>query len=353
MNRSIATSCHLAVLTFAVNAVAEQPNQTPQSDTLVHEVIIDAPLADVWNAFTQVEQITQWMVPKAELDFRIGGTLRTSYKPEGVLGDENTIEHTYLAYEHERMLAMKVTKCPANFPFKVEIGQMWSVIYFDPITPNRTNLRIVGVGYGTGGDWDRMRAFFEKGNEWELQQLQKFLAKQADSKTEVSASQLDSNLAPLERFLGGQWEVHGTWSNGEALHARTIYERGVGGKFVQAKSYSVGDDGTEYQRYETFYGWDTQDEALTFTTYTFNGSVTQGAITATDANKLAYEWTTGSPSASGTVAQTMEFLSPDEARWIVWLETEDGQQQLIDATWKRTSIAPVELQEIMESLDQE
>jgi len=341
MNRGITTCCLLA---FTVNAHA---------DTLIHEMIIDAPLADVWAAFTVEEHITQWMVPMAEVDFHIGGTLRTNYKPDGVIGDENTIEHTFLAFEHERMLAMQVTKCPADFPFREEVKHMWSVMYFDPITPDRTYLRIAGIGYGTGGNWDRMRAFFKQGNAWELQQLKQYLARKPDSETHTSGVQLDSHLASLRRFLGGQWEVHGTWSSGEPLHARTIYELGVGGKFIQARTYALQDDGTEYQRYETLYGWNAADEALAFTRYAYDGNIAQGTITSTDADTLSFAAAKDSPSASGTIGQTIEFLSDDEARWTVWLETSEGKQQLIDATWKRTSIAPLELEAIMESLTTE
>lgn len=353
MNLQISKHSYLVVLALVANAAAEPPKSTVKTDTLIHEAIIDAPIADVWNAFTQAELIMQWMVPKAEIDLRIGGTLRTSYDPEGVIGDEHTIEQTFLAYEHEHMLAMKVTKCPINFPFKEEAKHMWSVLYFDAITPYRTKLRLVGIGYGTGGNWDRMRAFFKKGNEWELQKLKKFLENQAESNAQAPVITLDANLAPLQRFLGGQWEVHGTWSSGGALHARTIYEIGIGGKFIQAKTFALRKDGTEYQRYESIFGWNTEEKLLNFSSYTFDGSVGTGIIKSTNANTLSYEGTKGSPSASGTLGQTIEFLSQDEARWIVWLKTEEGNKQLLDATWKRTSIAPLELDSIMESLNKE
>lgn len=348
MNRGITTCCLLAL---TVNAAAEPPVQTTQGDTLIHETVINAPLTDVWNAFTQEQYITQWMVPSADVDFRIGGTLRTNYEPDGVIGDEDTIEHTILAFEHERMLAMQVTQCPAGFPFQEEVKNMWSVMYFDPITPDRTHLRIAGVGYGTGGNWDRMRAFFKRGNEWELQQLKRFLEKQSDSKTDTSVLHLESHLAPLERFLGGQWEVHGTWSSGEPLHARTVYELGVGGRFIQAKTYVLRGDGTEYQRYETLYGWNASDEAMAFTSYAYDGSITEGTIIPTDADTFSFVVTRVSPSASDTIGQTIEFLSDDEARWKVWLETAEGKRQLLDASWTRTSIAPLELEAIMESLN--
>ena len=41
------------------------------------------------------------------------------------------------------------------------------------------------------------------------------------------------HLAPLARFVGGQWVIHGHWSNGEALTARSVYEWGIANKIIQ------------------------------------------------------------------------------------------------------------------------
>ena len=73
--------------------------------TLVHEADIPAPVAEVWQAFTTAEGFMSWAVPKAEVDFRVGGAMRTSYNPESNLDDEHTIVNRILAYEPEHMLA--------------------------------------------------------------------------------------------------------------------------------------------------------------------------------------------------------------------------------------------------------
>lgn len=48
----------------------------------------------------------------AEGDLRIGGEIRTHYKPDGQLGDAEGIVNEILAFEPERMLAIRVKRRP-------------------------------------------------------------------------------------------------------------------------------------------------------------------------------------------------------------------------------------------------
>jgi hypothetical protein len=78
-----------------------------------------------------------------------------------------------LAYEPKRMLSIKVSKAPDNFPFKAKIGDMWTVLYFQPTPDGKTVLRIVGLGFGTDEESQKMKEFFRQGNDFTLTQLQK------------------------------------------------------------------------------------------------------------------------------------------------------------------------------------
>ena len=142
---------------------------------LVHEGIIGAPVAAVWSAFTTKGGLEAWMVPHAEIDLRVGGKMRTNYHADGKLGDENTIENTILSFEPQRMLSLKATKPPAGFPFKRALPGMWSVMYFEPLGPTRTRVRVVGMGYGDDEDSKAMRAFFDRGNQWTIDRLEAYL----------------------------------------------------------------------------------------------------------------------------------------------------------------------------------
>lgn len=147
------------------------------SDTLVTEGIVEAPVAEVWKVFATKEGLEKCVVAKAEIDLRIGGSMKTHYDPKGKLGDENAIEHQILSYEPQRMLSFRCIKTPEKFPFKAAMTKAWSVVYFEPIDGNRTKLRIVGCGYTPDEESQKMRAFFDRGNSWTLKNIQEKMAK--------------------------------------------------------------------------------------------------------------------------------------------------------------------------------
>ncbi len=138
--------------------------------------IVAAPRADVWEAFTTKTGMESWMVAKAEIDWRVGGTWRTHYDAKGEIGDPNTIENIILCYEPQRMFSLKIGKPPEKFPFKNAAKNAWTVIYFDDTADGRTRVRIVGMGYGEDEESRRMLDFFDRGNRWTLQRLQEKFA---------------------------------------------------------------------------------------------------------------------------------------------------------------------------------
>lgn len=156
------------VLFFLVSSVA-----THASDTIVTEGVIDAPVSDVWDAWTTTAGLAKWLAPHSDIDLRIDGLMRAAYDPEGTLGDASTIENRILAYEPLRMLTIRVVKAPTDFPFKERIGDMWTVLSFQEAENGKTRLRIAGLGFGGDSESLKMKAFFEQGNAFTLAQLQK------------------------------------------------------------------------------------------------------------------------------------------------------------------------------------
>lgn len=162
------TTVALALVTLVRAAHGQQP--------LVIERVVAAPLDSVWHAFTTTAGIESWMAPHAAFDLRIGGTMQSVYAPEAILGDASTIENTILAYEPKRMLSMKVSKAPANFPFPNAIRTMWWVIYFEPVDAQSTRVREVSMGFGPDAESQQMRQFFDRGNAATMAALQKRFA---------------------------------------------------------------------------------------------------------------------------------------------------------------------------------
>jgi uncharacterized protein YndB with AHSA1/START domain len=144
-----------------------------KAGTLVVESFINAPVEEVWRVFTTGEGYKSLGVAQADVDFRIGGEIRSHYDPKGRLGDAETIVNEILAYEPERMLAIRIKQAPANFPYRDGTVGTWSVIYFNPAGEGVTQVRIITLGYTDTPASQATRKFFERGNRETLEVLGK------------------------------------------------------------------------------------------------------------------------------------------------------------------------------------
>lgn len=163
----------ILMTTFMLStANAEEPRE-------VFHVEIDAHIDDVWQAFTTTEGLQSWVAPLADIDFKVGGKWRANYDPNGTLGDASTIENTILSYDPKRMISLKATGFPKDFIFEEAAKDTWSVFYFSPITPSRTKITVVGLGYNETELSQKMRSFFQAANQYSMDQLKLALNKQS------------------------------------------------------------------------------------------------------------------------------------------------------------------------------
>jgi hypothetical protein len=145
--------------------------------------------------------------------------------------------------------------------------------------------------------------------------------------------EIDSHLAVLDRFVG-EWTVDGKWSNGESLHARGVYEWGLGKKILKAKTF-VMDGANEYQRYESILAWHPEKKSLFEISFAFDGGLTEVLIETKDKDTLQIGWTPYTEGKPSKVRQTIRFLDNDRFQWIVLLKDGEEWKQIMDATWKR------------------
>jgi uncharacterized protein YndB with AHSA1/START domain len=144
----------------------------PVGLSFVNQGIVQAPIEDVWKVWSTPEGWKILGLAKVDLDFRVGGLIRSHYKEDGVLGDPATIQNRILAYEPPRMLAIKIDRPPQSFPFKEAWKSTWTVISLEALDSTRTRLRIASLGFGDDEESLAMRKFFEQGNAWTLQKVQ-------------------------------------------------------------------------------------------------------------------------------------------------------------------------------------
>ena len=133
--------------------------------SFVNEGVAPAPIEEVWKVLSTSEGYKAMGPALAEVDLRVGGVIRSRYRADGVLGDAETIENVILAYEPPRMIALRIQKPPATFPFKEAWLKPWTVMTLTPLDNGHTHLRAASLGYGSDEDSVAMRRFFEAGNQ--------------------------------------------------------------------------------------------------------------------------------------------------------------------------------------------
>src|SRR5262249_26497015 len=138
---------------------------TGGSDSAVNERIVKAPASEVWKAFATAEGFKKLGVAQCEMDFRIGGLIRTHYDANGRIGDDGTIQNEIISFEPERMLSIRIHQPPKKFPFsEATWKQTWTVITLADLGDGRTHVRVAGMGYADTEEGQKMRQFFQSGN---------------------------------------------------------------------------------------------------------------------------------------------------------------------------------------------
>jgi uncharacterized protein YndB with AHSA1/START domain len=165
----------LSALAFLLACAGAASGQDDRS--IVNEGIVNAPVADVWKVWTTSEGYRLLGVALADVDFRIGGLIRSRYSADGTLGDDQTIHNRILAYEPMRMIATRIDKPPAGFPFKEAWTNVWTVVTLTPLADGRTHVRGAMMGFGSDPESLAMRRFFERGNDETIRALADHFAK--------------------------------------------------------------------------------------------------------------------------------------------------------------------------------
>lgn len=209
----------------------------PAEDRILrHEAVVHAPASDIWKQFQTGEGIQKmWGIPKADVDFRPGGAIRSTYDVNGTLGDDSTIINQIVTFEPERVLVLK-SVAPKNAPDFIEAicETGWSVLRLEPLSPTSTRVTITGMGYRDGELFDKAYEFFKEGNAWSLQKMQAaFDPPDREAKNEAIKKRFES--------MAGDWEFSQSTSDGGTFRGKTSIAPLFDGRVFFATGY-LGND---------------------------------------------------------------------------------------------------------------
>lgn len=297
------------------------------------EAVIDASPADLWKALTTKEGWESWAVPIAEVEFRIGGTIRTNYDKDAGIGGKGTIVHYILAYEPERMLTTKFV-APGNAGWAKIAEATWTIYRLEPIELARTRLVITMAGWGQGKDWDTSYDHFKSGNELTIARLQKKFERPD------AAASTEATFKFLGTLIGGDW-IHENTAGGKPFRVRNRFEPGPEGNSIASRGW-LGDDSGMLLHSSAQIWREPGAGRVMFQDVNQNGDIARGEIRATDANTLSWDWSVATASGDPqryTVAMRFDGTSAYQSV-ITQLLPDGSSKEVLNARFTRVAEAP-------------
>ena len=169
---SLAPGPALVALLVAMPSVgAEAPHVTDSSFTepggdrvLQESMVVEAPAARVWKAFTDEATIRAWNAPLVHIDLRDGGTIEESDDPKATLGGPQSLRQLIVTYLPGRLLVLRNVSAPAGLPGRELYPTIVQIVSLEPLTDKETLVTLSGTGYGAGADYDRLYGFLREHN---------------------------------------------------------------------------------------------------------------------------------------------------------------------------------------------
>ena len=146
------------------------------SSTLVAEVEVPAPVAEVWHAISTPEGWQSWAVPLARAVEGEPDMIETSYDTAAPVGGPGTIRQLFVARIPGRMLAFRTVKAPQGFPDFDTYRKVVSVFELEPRGDRATFVRLTAHPYPDDEAGRRLLGFFERGNRASLDMLRRRFA---------------------------------------------------------------------------------------------------------------------------------------------------------------------------------
>ena len=170
------TTISRTALLFLVCLLMQAAAAQPLPPDIVVTKVIDAPVADVWKAWTTPDGIESFFARKAvRVEPVPGGAFELWFgldNPEGQRGSEGCLVHSVVPMQQ----LVFEWNAPPPIP---TIRKLRTLVYLDfkPLDANRTEVTLRNFGYGEGEEWAKTKAYFERAWPSVMENLRKRFAR--------------------------------------------------------------------------------------------------------------------------------------------------------------------------------
>ena len=127
--------------------------------SLHKSVTVSAAPPAVFEAWTTAEGLAAFLGVTSNVDLSIGGPYELFFMPESPDGPIGSNDCQVLAYVPDRILAFSWNG-PPQFPEERAL-RTWVVIELEAVGEVSTKLTMTHLGFGSGGHWDDVHAYFD------------------------------------------------------------------------------------------------------------------------------------------------------------------------------------------------
>ena len=124
------------------------------------EVIVNAPLDQVWDAWTTNKGAEAFFAPKCSIDAKPGGRYEMLFDLNAELGKQGGEDMIVMAMQPQKMLAF-TWNAPPHLP-QVRNQMTHVIIRLYALSLDQTKVTLRHDGWGEGGEWDSAYEYFER-----------------------------------------------------------------------------------------------------------------------------------------------------------------------------------------------
>lgn len=174
MLKSLSLCAALSLLAPLASLAAGAPAPAPKAAAervLSKDVLVKAPRAEVWRAFTTTEGVKTFFSPGARVELRSGGAYEVYFAPEAPVGSRGCDGCRVLSYVPEEMLSF-TWSAPPDFP-ELRWQRTFVVVQLADAGAGQTRVKLSHAGWREGPEWDKLYGYFDKAWGSVLGNLQK------------------------------------------------------------------------------------------------------------------------------------------------------------------------------------
>jgi len=128
-------------------------------------VTVDAPVNDVWEAWTTDDGARTFFGRDARIELRPGGAYEIYFDPDAPEGDRGSEGCKVLAYRKPQFLVFSWNAPPEIPSLRKGRAKTRVEVRLEPVA-DHTDVSLTHSGWGTGADWDETFGYFER--SWDV-----------------------------------------------------------------------------------------------------------------------------------------------------------------------------------------